>query len=190
MIRISDIKQYIYCPRVIYYQYCLMIDKKNTFKMDYGSLKHNVEELLESRRKLKSFGLGDGIKEFEKYLQSDNLSGRLDLLITTETNGIKSFYPVDYKYSKSVHTNHIYQIVGYSLLIEEIYKTKVDLGFIYLIPLKNIEIIKVTEELKTDCVKIIENIEKILDSDVIPEPTNKRSRCVDCEYNRFCNDIW
>jgi CRISPR-associated exonuclease Cas4 len=190
MIRISDIKQYIYCPRVIFYHHCLMVDKKKTYKMEHGSSEHEIIELLENRRKLKSYGLSEGKKEFEKFIQSDTLSGRLDLLISTEKDGFKYYYPVDYKHTKSVQANHIYQIVGYALLLEQVYETNVDTGFIYLIPAKKIEKIDVTNDLKIKCKNIIKEIDKILQSDVLPEPTDYRSRCIDCEFNRFCDDIW
>lgn len=190
MIQISDIKQYIYCPRIIYYQHCLLIDKKDTYKMESGTSKHSIEELLESRRNLKSFDLYKGKKDFEVYLKSKNLSGRLDLLITVQKDGEKSYYPVDYKNTTSVHNNHILQIVGYSLIIDEIYETIVNVGFIYLIPLKKVKKIEISKDLKEECSIIINKIENIISSYRLPEQTEQRSKCTNCEYNRFCDDIW
>src|SRR5690606_2667646 len=34
-LNVTDIKQYIYCPRIIYFTYCKPVQKKNTFKMEY-----------------------------------------------------------------------------------------------------------------------------------------------------------
>ncbi len=35
-IRVNDIKQYFYCPRVVFYQYSMPVEKKNTRKMELG----------------------------------------------------------------------------------------------------------------------------------------------------------
>lgn len=29
-IRVNDIKQYAYCPRIVFYQYCMPVEKKAT----------------------------------------------------------------------------------------------------------------------------------------------------------------
>ena len=35
-LRVNDIKQYAYCPRVVFYQYCMPVNKQSTWKMEQG----------------------------------------------------------------------------------------------------------------------------------------------------------
>lgn len=188
MLKVTDIKQYIYCPRILYYQYCFPVEKKNTAKMDIGKNSHNMIENLEKRRQLKKYNLTEGVSFFEKYLVSDNLglSGKIDRVLVSNAK----YYPVDYKNSdKKVFENHIYQLTGYALLLEDIYKTKVDTGFIYLILSNKIFDIYIEKSYKDEVKRIIDDIRFLIDNEFMPEKADNINKCIDCEYRRFCNDI-
>lgn len=38
MLRVSDLKQFIYCPRIVYYNYVMPVEKKTTYKMEHGKV--------------------------------------------------------------------------------------------------------------------------------------------------------
>ena len=59
-IRVNDIKQYAYCPRVVFYQYCMPVNKKATWKMEQGKIAEAEIDELEKRRKLREYRLAEG----------------------------------------------------------------------------------------------------------------------------------
>ncbi len=40
MLKVSDVKQYLYCPRIVYYTYVAPVPRRITFKMRYGKEQH------------------------------------------------------------------------------------------------------------------------------------------------------
>jgi CRISPR-associated exonuclease Cas4 len=188
-LRVSDLKQFIYCPRVVFYNYVMPIEKVTTFKMDHGKIAEGKIDRLENRRKLKKYGLSDGKKEFHKHLYSKNfgLSGKIDLLIKTH----KSYYPVDFKYTTSQpHKNHLYQLLGYAIILEDIYNCLVEKGFIYLIPQEDAVIFDLTIDLKNSAKALLFEIRNMISSQQIPLATASKNKCFDCEYRNFCGDIF
>jgi CRISPR-associated exonuclease Cas4 len=57
---VNDLKQFVYCPRIVYYHYVMPVEKKPTYKMEHGARAEEVIERLEARRKLKSSELPRG----------------------------------------------------------------------------------------------------------------------------------
>lgn len=115
------------------------------------------------------------------------LSGKLDLLIESSTG----WYPVDFKESTGpVRSNHVRQLCGYALLVENIYGTAVGQGFIYLIPGQRIEPITFDDACRTDTLHALDRIRDMIVSQRVPEPTPVRTRCHECEYRNYCGDIF
>ena len=91
-IRVSDIKQYFYCPRVVYHTYYTPVARPTTHPMQIGAVQHEVLSVLERRRSLDRYGLEDGSRQFHISLHAESLglSGVLDLLIETKDGAISS----------------------------------------------------------------------------------------------------
>ncbi|PIV44289.1 MAG: CRISPR-associated protein Cas4 [Nitrospirae bacterium CG02_land_8_20_14_3_00_44_33] len=188
-LRVSDFKQFIYCPRVVFYNYVMPVEKATTFKMEYGKIAEDGIDKLESRRKLKRYGLSEGVRQFHLQLYSKNLelSGKVDLLIKTT----ESYYPVDFKYTASQpHENHLYQILGYAIILEDIYNCRVDRGFIYLIPKEDAVVFNLTDELKVKAKNMLGDIREMISLQQMPPPAKSKNKCLDCEYRNFCGDIF
>lgn len=188
-LRVNDLKQYGYCPRIVYYQYVLPVERVPTYKMEHGKAAQIDIEALEKRRKLKAYGLARGERIFNPWLRSSRigLSGRLDLLIRTEA----ACYPVDFKYTEEPpQRNHVLQLAGYALLVEEHFGVSVTTGFLYLIPKKDVAVFELSCEMKEEVKEILERIREMIRKESLPEPTPVRSRCQDCEYQNYCADIW
>lgn len=186
---VNDIKQYIYCKRVVFYHYLMPVDKKATYKMEHGKMMEEDIERLEQRRKLKKYNLDKGERIFHLWMRSDRLglSGKLDMLISS--NG--EYFPVDFKFTTGIpHKNHRYQLGGYALLVEERFGVKVNNGFIYLIPENDVAIIGLTDELKMDILKIIKDIRLMIRKETMPEATKHRAKCLDCEFRNYCGDVF
>ncbi|MBW1999809.1 MAG: CRISPR-associated protein Cas4 [Deltaproteobacteria bacterium] len=188
-LRVSDIKQYHYCPRVVYYQYVMPVDKAVTYKMEKGKAAQEDLEGLEQRRKLRAYGLGNGKRRFNWWVRSRalGLSGKLDMVIETDD----AIYPVDFKFTREPpHKNHVYQLAGYALILEDTESRPVRKGFIYLIPQKDAVVFELTQEIKTECLKTLEEIRNMIKLERFPDPPSGRAKCVDCEYQNYCRDIW
>lgn len=187
-LRVSDIKQFVYCPRVVFYNYVMPIGKVATFKMEYGKIAEDKINLLENRRKLKKYGLLIGKREFHKPIYSPKygLAGKIDLLIKTND----AYYPVDFKYTASQpYENHLYQLLGYAIILEDVYNCAVQRGFIYLIPKEDAIAFDLTNDLKAKIKNTLEEIRIMILSQQIPPPIKSKAKCCDCEYRNFCSDI-
>jgi len=93
----GDLRQYVYCPRVVYYRYCVPVRPPPTYKMIEGKLQHERVEDLEHRRTLRAYGLADGERVFHVPLTSDRLglSGILDMVVVRRHEVI----PVEFKHT-------------------------------------------------------------------------------------------
>lgn len=185
---VSDIKQYVYCPRIVYFTYCLPVRRPLTYKMVEGGKQHERTAELERRRSLRAYGLEEGERHFDVRLYSERLglSGLLDMVIVTPEEPI----PVEFKYSTGkVGLNHKYQLTAYALLVEEEWGEPARRGFIYLIPGKRAVEMPITSGMRRFVMQTIGRIGGMVDKELMPAPTRHRERCTDCEFVNFCGDV-
>ncbi|WP_017754490.1 CRISPR-associated protein Cas4 [Calidifontibacillus oryziterrae] len=190
MLTITDLKQFVYCPRVIYYTYVQPVPKKPTFKMVYGREQHTEMNKKEKRRGLIQYKLIEGERIFGYPIRSQELglSGKLDILIDTKNELGQRYFPVECKDTdRGIFNNIKYQLVAYAMCLEEMTGSTVSEGFIYIIPEKKAYKIIITNEQKKYVRKMISMINKIINEEHYPEP-RARKRCWDCEFIRYCND--
>lgn len=188
-IRVNDIKQYAYCPRVVFYQYCMPVEKKATWKMEQGKVAEAEIDKLEKRRKLREYRLADGERRFHVWLSARRigLTGKLDLLIDSP----EGLFPVDFKLTTGrPHKNHVAQLCGYALLLEDCFERDVTKGFVYLIPTNDAVVFDLTAERKQETRDLLSEIRRMIEKEQMPEPTPVRNRCTDCEYRNYCGDIF
>jgi CRISPR-associated exonuclease Cas4 len=186
---VSDLKNYAYCPRLVYYRYVLPVEGKTTFKMEYGRISEEQMRSIEKRRKLKEYGLEEGSRRFGEWVRSERLelSGKIDLLI--ESRG--GYFPVDFKTTEGpVQESHKMQLAGYALILEDTRGVAVERGFIFLLPREDIVSVELDAALKSQCERAIEEMKRIIHDEWMPEAPDNRNRCTDCEYRNFCRDIW
>lgn len=194
LIDVTDVKQYVCCPRLAYYRYCLPDIRPLTYAMEVGTESHKQEEDREIRRSLKSYGVDQGERLFRHYITSTTLGlkGIIDLIIivpsSQEQN--KEAIIVEYKHSELKAGPHFkLQIAAYALMIEESWQIPVRRGFLYSIPLRKAEEIVITTALRKKVPTVIQAIKQLMDSEQMPEPTKAQKRCPTCEFRRFCNDV-
>jgi CRISPR-associated exonuclease Cas4 len=185
---VTDIKQFVYCPRVVYLANVLGVEKRVTRKMEYGKEMHIELDRLEKRRKLKRYGLDKGERRFHTFLYSVRLglSGKLDLHI--ETDG--EYFPVEFKNSpRGAFLNHKYQLTAYAMLLEDNYSRPIRTGFVYSIPLNQLFPIEITPNMREFVKDTMRKIRLMTFEQVLPKPTPHKKRCVDCEFINYCADI-
>jgi len=191
MITVSDVKQYLYCPKIIYFDHVLHVPKHVDQKLEAGKEKHLEIAGKERRRKGALFydpELDQAEKLFKVELESGRLGlrGILDYLIKTE----RELIPVDYKFGYSlygqVHLNHKYQLTAYALLVEDCFTTIVRRAYVHYNRDRINARIDMTDEIRRRTSKTIKEITRIVEDEIQPAGTRNSGKCVDCEYRRYC----
>ncbi len=192
LLEVTDLKQYAYCPRIPFYRYCLPRIRPITYGMREGIRSHDEEEAREERRSLRPYGLASGERFFDVALRSDQLGlvGRLDLAIRIPSaDDSQEAIVVDYKLTRDpVRDHYRLQLAAYALLLEEVWRLPVRRAFVYHIPLRRAEEVMITPALRRRVAQASAAIRTTVQSERIPAPPSNRSRCITCEFRRFCND--
>ncbi len=194
LFEVTDLKQYTYCPRVVYYRYCLPRIRPITYTMEEGIRSHEEEDAREERRSLRNYHLTEGERFFHLPLCSTTLGliGRVDLAIATPSREAPNAEAivVEYKLSEKKAGSHFtLQLAAYALLVEEAWQLPVRRAFLYSIPLRKAEPIPITQSLRRKVVQTVEQIRHIVEGEQMPPPPTSQGRCVTCEFRRFCNDV-
>lgn len=190
LLHVTDLKQFVYCPRVVYYTHCLPLLRPVTYKMEASQEQHEKAATDEARRSLRAYGLNEGERRFDVTLTSARLglSGRMDMVIVL---GEAEAIPVDYKLSRHGDARQFHQqLAAYAELIEENWQIPVQRGFLYLLPERRAEEVKLTGRLRSRVRTEVAAMRGMIQGQHMPEATAVRARCVDCEFRRFCNDLF
>ena len=189
LIPVTDLKQWAYCERIVYYNRVMPGTGKATYKMREAVAAQELIEGLEMRRSLREYGLEGAERRFNVWLSDERLglSGKVDLLLV----GLREVAVVDFKLtSGEPGENHRMQLAGYSLLAERACGMPARQAFMYRIPDNRVFVIEITEELRGRVVAAVEAIREVGQTQWCPEPTAVRGRCVECEFANYCADIW
>lgn len=185
---VSDIVQYFYCPRKVYYLKVLGVPFKTRRKMEVGKEEDALEEDRVGDRKT-IYGIERSlVKEIihNIYLEDPGLglAGQVDTLL--HLNG-GEYVPVDSKYTEEavVHRQYRKQLAAYSLLVDRAFGCRVGHGIVYFIKQKAAVCIEIPEFEKKALIKDIESIRKILVGESIPRKSAE-SKCGYCEVAKFC----
>jgi len=194
VLTVSDLKQFAYCPRIVYYSYCLPLIRPVTFKMERGAAAHAQAGEKEHRRTLKAYGLSQGERQFDVWLSSAELGlrGRVDMVIETDDNAsvTPELIPVEYKNSRREAGAHWkQQVAAYGMMVEEMRGLAVRRGFVYYLPLRRAEETPITARLRAAVRETVGEMRRMIEREAMPEAPKSQGQCVDCEFRRFCNDV-
>lgn len=183
----TDLKQYIYCPRILYYHTCLPHVRPTTGNMQAGIAAHTAEEARAKRRSLRMYSELDGERHFEMAIAAPTLglTGKIDEVVDTGSELI----PVDYKLATTAGYHFKVQLAAYALLLEETQTVIVRRGYLYLIPQRRADEVRITPRLRRTVREALVAMDHIRATEQMPGPTEQRRRCTDCEFRRFCNDV-
>jgi CRISPR-associated exonuclease Cas4 len=189
--RVSDLKQWVYCPRVLYFHHCLPDVRPVTYKMQIGIESGREAARREKRRGLRAYGLTKGRREFDLPLAAPRLGlrGQVDMVIWVEDSLRLRAVPVDYKLSRKVGSHFKLQLAAYGVMLEETHPCEVSYGFLYLIPLRQARRVNLNNNIRRQLEKTLAAMHRMLDTETMPPPTRQRRKCVGCEFRRFCNDV-
>lgn len=189
MITPSEILEYLYCPRFIYFQNILKIAQyeERRYKVRKGRQVH--EDRLKQNKEYLRKKIPVVRKESNVYLAhlQIGIRGIVDEILYLKDGTLA---PVDYKYTpfreKSFKT-HTYQLIAYGMLIEKMYSKPVKKGYIFYIRngSKPSEI-QITDEYKRRLIVIKNKILELIHDERIPKKTKYLIRCRDCTYKHIC----
>jgi CRISPR-associated exonuclease Cas4 len=190
ILTVTDLKQYCYCPRILFYMRCLPGVRPLTVKMEEGKQAHEREEEREERRQLRAYGFSQGERHFAVSLFSATLgmTALIDLVIL-RPDGKAQAVPVDYKLSRMVGPHVKMQLACYGLMLEEETGLPVPYGFVYLIQERRAEKVQLTPSLRIQTCTTLTAMRTLIESETMPPPTSRVAYCVNCEFRRFCNDV-
>ncbi len=189
---VTDLKQYTYCPRVVFYTYCLPLLRPTTYKMEAGVTAHEKAEKQERRRTLAAYGLEEGKRHFDVRvaLEELGLRGRIDLVIEVGEGEEQEFIPVDYKHTRRRTGHHIRrQLAAYGMMLEETWGGPVHRGFVYSLVTRQAEDVALTERLRGEVRGVVAAMREMVERETMPDPPQSRRPCINCEFRRFCNDV-
>lgn len=184
----SEIIEFLYCNRFIYFMKCLGIRQyeENRIKVQLGREKHiqkNNTNVKYVRKRI------NGLSKFQEVnliSKEYKLKGRVDEVYLLKDG---TYAPLDYKfaeYKEKEFLTYKIQMALYSLMIEEIYNCKVNKFYLVYIRSKNlIKEIEFDELLRKKAVNVIKDYIDVLKG-VFPKGTKYKARCVDCCYENLC----
>jgi CRISPR-associated exonuclease Cas4 len=187
MIAINLIRQYMFCPRIVYFNLFTNIKPVYPKHVKLGIDYHFLQQKLLSHRKFKKLHINYRDIIIEKYLEDEvlDIDGKVDMAFICDDEIV----PVEFKFiDKKPSISHKLQLVGYSVLLEKHYNLPVKNSFI--IYGNNVKFYKVIidEKLKTDFFVILNRIKDIENSGVFPNSSASEKQCSQCEYLNFCDD--
>ena len=187
VLQVTDIKQWLYCPRIVYFRFNWPMVRPGTYNLEEGRRAHGEFEAALRRRRRRLRGLPDGewLFNVSHYSPRIGLSGRVDLVIRREDEII----PVDFKDSTNVKARHFrIQVAAYALLLEDAFGEEVQRGFIYSLPRRRAEEVRMTHRVRNEVKRLVQEIGETVYGERMPDGPKSVAPCVGCEFRRFCND--
>ena len=188
MLAVSDITQYFYCPRKVYFMKTLGIKIKARPNLDMGKEEHDKEHRrVKERITVYGFSEEDVAQVIHNLAVEDINLGLYGMVDTTIILKDGEVVPVDVKYTdaESVRVNWKKQLTAYALLLESRFKTVVKRGFVYF-PSKHKQIqIDMPDEAKSALKQDVKKIKELIESEKMPN-VSKGKQCSYCEMKKFC----
>ncbi|MEJ6950735.1 CRISPR-associated protein Cas4 [Natronospora cellulosivora (SeqCode)] len=185
----SEVIEYLYCPRFIYFMSYLKIPQheSNRFKVIMGREVHKTKANINKNYLRKKIGVKDKFIDQKLYSKKYKIHGIVDEVLFLEDGSAAS---LDYKFAKykdKTFSTHKYQAVMYSMLIEENFNIRVDKAFIVYVRSKNLlKEFKIDKNQYSKVKEIIDEIIQIIKKGYFPKRTKYKRRCPDCTYRNIC----
>lgn len=184
----SDIIEFLYCKRFIYYMKCLGIrqNEDKRYKVQLGRNLHENKEDTNKNYLRKKIGSVRKLIEVPLVSEKYMIKGKVDEVNFLEDG---SAAPLDYKfalYKDITFKTYKTQMILYSIMIEEMFGVSVDRGYlVYCRGGNELIEISITPEMKSDALKTLEEYKKVL-TGYYPVATRDKAKCTDCCYRNIC----
>jgi CRISPR-associated exonuclease Cas4 len=183
-----QVRDYIFCPTILYQKYVRRIMEPETEMMKEGKEEYEKDKAGAERRKSI---LGEVRIEAEKVLfevplksEKYKIMGVADAIYWK--NGKMHILEIKYGNVKKPYPDHILQATTYAIMAEETLKQTAYKIVLYYKQSKLWHETTLTKQLKNYTTKIIQKTHEIIDGKVVPQ-TKWTNKCKTCWYNRICH---
>ncbi len=188
MIAINLIRQYRFCPRIVYYILLTNIKPIYPRQVLLGSDYHHLQEELSKTRKFKKLRIEYDEIILDKYYEDEqlNICGKVDLALICRDEVV----PIEFKWidSKRPSYSHVLQLYGYGLLLSRVYDREFKRAVISYSNNMKLFHIEITPQIREDFFKTLRAIEQIVQNDILPHSSAGEAKCSQCEYLNYCDD--
>ena len=185
-IPVNLIRQWCYCPRVVYYMELMETPVQRPIWVQQGEDFHRLEEKLWQRRNFSRFKLDSGKIYYNLLLRNDELGlhGIVDMAIETD----EKVYAVEFKLStNNKKRGDVLQLAAYAMLLEKHFSKSSPVGFLAGKG-KVLHTVDVDRTMHRDVLATTNEIRQMLRRGLKPESSATIVQCCACEYVNFCND--
>ncbi|NPB00802.1 MAG: CRISPR-associated protein Cas4 [Crenarchaeota archaeon] len=184
-ISVTDLKNYVYCPYIVYIRKILNLDIEPTEYMLYGKEIEKKTILLSIYRTIRGTRI---LRSLTLKSSKLRLIGNIEYVIVDKYG---QHVPVDVKWceSKEPRRDHRVQICAYGMLIEENLNSKCKMGILYYVSRDGGRLHKIylTSSLRRIVIKIVNDILEMLRTSQPPDHVPREEQCATCPYARICN---
>lgn len=189
LIPVVLVKQYVFCPRIVYFSEVLGLRERETDLMREGEEMQQVEDSRDQRRKwLPGRGIETKSARHGKLYVSRELGlvGVVDVI--AEKGEVAVIERKAARRPRRVHRNHVYQLAAYALLVEEATGRPVRRGYVHYLKSNDVVEVTITEEAKRHVLWIVQQIRRIIWEERLP-PYVEKPACKSCGYRWICKQI-
>jgi CRISPR-associated exonuclease Cas4 len=183
-ITVVDVRDYAYCPRVVYFTRVLHLRERVTEAMEYGREEHEEPPLAPLVPRLKPAKIIRGVELTSRRLR---LTGKVDMIVVTKHG---EYVPVEVKWSEPragrPRRQHRAQLAAYALLIEDEFSTTVKRAIIYYSRAGKLMEVALTDHDKRQVKEFVDRIYEVIRSEEVPEVRQDEKQCRDCGYRMYC----
>lgn len=184
----SDMIEFLYCKRFIYYMKSLAIPQfeENRFKVQKGRAVHERKENENKQYLRKKLGVVDKKIDVDLYSKTFKIKGIVDEVVTLEDGSMAALGYKFAKYDEVIYKTYKTQMLLYSLMIKEMYDCKVNKSF--LVYTRSNNLVKEVEVNVKDLDKLKKDIKEYFKvvKEYFPKATSSKARCIDCCYKNIC----
>ena len=189
IITISDVLEYLFCPRFIYFMHCLEIPQHEEmrFKVLRGREVHEEKRSVNPHYLRKKIGVVR--REQNVFLASKEhcIKGIVDEVIFLDDG---TAAPFEYKFAEfkeKIFRTYHNQLALHAMMIQEQFNVEVTRGFVCFVRSRDhVEEVAFSEEDFERARKIVREILKIIGTGYFPERARNRAHCSDCCYRNIC----
>ena len=189
IITISDVLEYLFCPRFIYFMHCLEIPQHQEmrFKVLRGREVHEEKRSVNPHYLRKKIGVVR--REQNVFLASKEhcIKGIVDEVLFLDD---RTAAPFEYKFAEfkeKIFRTYRNQLALHAMMIQEQFNVKVTRGFICFVRSRDhVEEVALSEKDFERARKIVREILKIIGTGYFPERVRNRAHCSDCCYRNIC----
>ncbi len=186
-ITVSNIIEYLFCPRFTYFEHVLCIPQyeEKHFKVQKGREVHELKTQQNADYLRRRIGVKD--KHLNQYLTNEWIRGEVDEVLELNDG---TYAPLDYKfaeYKDRIFDTYKTQLYCYAWLISQHFGQGVHKGYLVYTRSRNKLVEVPIEAAHIDKVKRdAEAIHAIITENTYPKATKYKKRCLTCTYRNIC----